>query len=109
MRSAALATLMVTGAITLLPAPRAVASPEVDFCRDMTAVGYRGDCATLAGLAEDVCAQYDRGLDLNSIIERMDAATKDEGLTNYIIAGAPLYFCPEHQARREKDGGGGGI
>ena len=41
-------------------------------------------------------AQYDRGLDWSTILQRLDIATKDEGLSNYIIAGAPLYFCPEH-------------
>lgn len=91
---------MLTGAIALLPGvPTAAASPELDYCRDMAAVGYRGDCATLVGFANDVCAQYDRGLDMESIVERLDVATKDEGLSNYIMAGAPLYFCPEHHGQ----------
>jgi hypothetical protein len=97
MRTAAGTALLLAGAIaSLIQAPSASASPDVEFCRDMAAVGYPGDCATLASLARDVCAQYDRGLDWSIVLERLDLATKDEGLSNYIIAGAPIYFCPEH-------------
>jgi hypothetical protein len=97
MRTAAVTALLLAGAMaSLLGAPSAVAEPELDFCRDMAAVGYPTDCATLASLAKDVCAQYDRGLDWSTVLQRLDIATKDEGLSNYIIAGAPLYFCPEH-------------
>ena len=80
----------------LVSPPSAVADPGPDFCRDMAAVGYPADCATLTTLARDVCAQYDRGLDWQAVLQKLDAATKDEDLSNYIIAGAPLYFCPEH-------------
>jgi len=84
----------ITGA--LVHAPSAAAEPDVEFCKAMTAVGYSGDCATLAGLARDVCAEYDRGVDWTTVLTRVDLATKDEGLSNFIMAGAPLYFCPEH-------------
>ncbi|WP_235690116.1 DUF732 domain-containing protein [Mycolicibacterium gadium] len=50
----------------------------------------------MTSLAKNVCAQYDRGLDLDTIVERLDATTKNEGLSNYIMAGAPLYFCPKY-------------
>ena len=90
------ALLLAGATASLIHAPSAVAEPELDFCRDMAAVGYPSDCANLANLAKDVCAQYDRGLDWSTILQRLDIATKDEGLSNYIIAGAPLYFCPEH-------------
>lgn len=107
MKSAALTTLMLAGAIALLTgAPRAGASPELDYCRAMASAGVPGDCATLAGFAADVCAQYDRGLDWTTIVERLDAATKNEAVSNFVMAGAPMYFCPEH---RGKAGGGGGI
>jgi hypothetical protein len=97
MKTTAGAALLFVGLIaSLVGAPSAVAGPELDFCRDMAAVGYPGNCATLTGLAKDVCAQFDRGVDLNTVIEGLDLTTKDEGLSNYIIAGAPLYFCPEH-------------
>jgi hypothetical protein len=107
MKSAALTTLTLTVAITLLTGvPSAGASPELDYCRAMAAAGVPGDCATLAGFAKDVCAQYDRGLDMTSIVERLDVATKNEAVSNFVMAGAPMYFCPEH---RGKNGGGGGI
>jgi hypothetical protein len=97
MTKAAGSAVLLAGLIaSLMSAPSAVAEPELDFCRDMAAVGYPTDCATLAKLARDVCTQYDRGLDWEAILQRLDVATKDEGLSNYIIAGAPLYFCPEH-------------
>ena len=97
MKTVALAALVIAGAIaSLVHAPSAVAGPESDFCRSMAGAGYPGDCATLTSLAKDVCAQYDRGLDLTTIVQRLDATTKNEGLSNYIMAGAPLYFCPEH-------------
>jgi Protein of unknown function (DUF732) len=97
MRAVAGAAMLLAGAIaSLIHAPSAVASPDSDFCRDLAGVGYPGDCATLVGLAKEVCAQLDRGLDLDTIIDSVDLATKDEGLSNYVIAGAPLYFCPQH-------------
>lgn len=97
MRTAAGIALLFAGVIaSLIHAPTAAAEPDLEFCRDMAAVGYPSDCARLASLARDVCAQYDRGVDLNAVIQKLDLATKDEGLSNYIIAGAPLYFCPEH-------------
>jgi hypothetical protein len=97
MKTTAGAALLFVGLIvSLVGAPSAVAGPELDFCRDMAAVGYPGNCATLTRLARDVCAQFDRGVDLNTVIDSLDLTTKDEGLSNYIIAAAPLYFCPEH-------------
>jgi hypothetical protein len=51
----------------------------------------------LVTLAKGVCAEYDRGRSLSTVAELVDARTKDQGLSNYIIAGAPMYFCPEHQ------------
>jgi hypothetical protein len=97
MRTAARAAVLLAGLMaSLVQAPNAVAEPDLEFCRDMAAVGYPGNCATLVSLARDVCAQYDRGLDWSTILQRLDLATKDEGLSNYIIAGAPLYFCPQH-------------
>ena len=98
MTKAAGTALLLAGAIaSLIHAPSAAAEPDLEFCRDMAAVGYPSDCTTIASLARDVCTQYDRGLDLSTVLEGLDAATKDEGLSNYIIAGAPLYFCPEHE------------
>jgi Protein of unknown function (DUF732) len=92
--------LLMAGAIaSLVYAPSAVAQPDLAFCRDMAAVGFRSDCATLASLAKDVCGQYDRGVGWEDIVTRLDAQTKNEGLTNYVIAGAPLYFCPQHQGK----------
>lgn len=100
MTKAAGTALLLAGAIaSLINAPSAVAEPDLQFCRDMAAVGYKTDCAILANLAKDVCTQYDRGLDWSTILARLDITTKDEGLSNYIIAGAPLYFCPEHEGK----------
>jgi hypothetical protein len=82
----------------LLGAPGAAASPESDFCRSMTGVGFTGDCATITALARDVCTQYNRGVDLTTVVQKLDLATKNENLSNYIIAGAQLYFCPERAA-----------
>jgi hypothetical protein len=97
MKTIGLAAVVISGAIAaLVHAPSAIAVPESDYCRGMAAAGYPGDCATLTSLAKSVCAQYDRGLDLTTIVGRLDAATKDEGLSNYIMAGAPLYFCPKY-------------
>jgi hypothetical protein len=87
----------VIGAI--VGAPLAEASPESDFCRKMTAVGFTSDCVTLTALAKEVCAQYDRGLDLDSVVQKLDLATKNQNLSNYIVAGASLYFCPKHADR----------
>lgn len=80
---------------SLLAAPPAAASPEDDFCRSMASVGFTGDCATLTTLARDVCAQFERGADPSAVAEKLDTTTKDETLSNFIVAGARLYFCPE--------------
>jgi hypothetical protein len=82
----------------LLGAPGAAASPESDFCRSMAGAGFTGDCATITALARDVCTQYNRGIDLTTVVQKLDLATKNENLSNYIIAGAQLYFCPERAA-----------
>jgi hypothetical protein len=100
MRTVAGFALLLAGAVaSLIHAPSAVAGPELDFCRDMAAVGFPSDCATLARLAKDVCSQYDRGLDWSTVLQRLDLQTNDETLSNYIMAGAPLYFCPEHDGK----------
>lgn len=92
-------TLLVAAvAGALISAPMGAASPESDFCRSMAGAGFTGDCAPLAVLAQDVCAQYNRGVDLTTVIQKLDLATKNENLTNYVIAGAQLYFCPERRA-----------
>jgi hypothetical protein len=65
----------------------------------MAGAGVPGDCATLTSLAKSVCAQYDQGFDLDTIVQRLDATTKDEALSNYIMAGAPLYFCPKYASQ----------
>ena len=97
MKAAAAAAFLLAGAFaSLIQAPSAAADPAADFCRDMAGVGYTGDCATIANLAKGVCAQYDRGLDLETVVTTVDAATKDQSLSNYVMAGAPLYFCPQH-------------
>jgi hypothetical protein len=82
----------------LLGAPNAAASPESDFCRSMSGVGYSGDCTPLTALARDACVQKARGIDLTTIAQNLDQTTKNENLSNYIIAGAQLYFCPERAA-----------
>jgi hypothetical protein len=93
-------TILLSAAIVgaLLGAPGAGASPESDFCRSMAGVGFTGDCATLTALARDVCAQEARGVDLTTVAQKLDLATKNENLSNYIIAGARLYFCPDRKA-----------
>ena len=90
-------TTLLTAATVgaLLGAPGATASPETDFCRSMAGVGFTADCATVTALAQDVCAQYNRGVDLTTVVQKLDAATKNENLSNYIVAGAQLYFCPQ--------------
>jgi len=87
---------LIVGA--LVGAPSAAASPDSDFCRSMAGVGFTGDCAPLSALARDACAQKARGVDLGTIAQKMDLATKNENLSNYIIAGAQIYFCPERAA-----------
>lgn len=82
----------IVGALTVVPV--AAASPDSDFCRSMTGAGFTGDCATITTLARDVCADYDRGADLTTVLQKLDQTTKDENLSNYIVAGAQLYFCP---------------
>jgi hypothetical protein len=82
----------------LVGAPGAAASPESDYCRSMAAAGFTSDCATLTALARDVCAQYNRGVELSTVVQKLDLATKSENLSNYVIAGAQLYLCPERRA-----------
>ena len=97
LRTTALTALAISGVIAaLVGAPSAVAAPDSDYCASLARAGYPGDCATLTSLAKDVCAQYDRGLDQSTIVQRLDATTKNEGLSNYIMAGAALYFCPKY-------------
>ena len=91
-----LLTAAVVGA--LLGAPNASASPDSDFCRSMAGIGFTGDCAPLTALARDACAQKARGVDLTTIAQKLDLTTKNESLSNYIIAGAQLYFCPDRTA-----------
>ncbi|RAV16312.1 DUF732 domain-containing protein [Mycolicibacterium sp. GF69] len=79
----------------LLTAPHAAASPTDDLCRSMSSVGFTGDCATLGTLARDVCTQLERGAEPAAVAEKLDLTTKDETLSNFIVAGARLYFCPE--------------
>jgi hypothetical protein len=88
--------LLAASASAILGAPGAAASPESDYCTSMAAVGFRGNCATYTTLARDVCAQFDHGADSATVAEKLDLATKDQKLSNYIVAGAPLYFCPNH-------------
>jgi hypothetical protein len=100
MKTRALAALVVAGAVAShVHAPSAVAVPDSDYCASLAAAGYPGDCATLTSLAKEVCAQYDRGLDLTTIVGRLDVTTQNEGLSNYIMAGAPLYFCPKYASQ----------
>ena len=82
----------------LLGAPDAAASPESDFCRSMSGVGITGDCTMLTALARDACAQKARGVEVTAIAQKLDVTTKNEDLSNYIIAGAQLYLCPERSA-----------
>lgn len=91
-----LLTAAIIGA--LIGAPGAAASPEGDFCRSMAGVGFTGDCATITALAQDVCAQYNRGVDVATVAQKLDLTTKNQNLSNYIIAGAQLYFCPTRHA-----------
>jgi hypothetical protein len=92
-------TLLVTLIVgALVGAPSAAASPDSDFCRSMAGVGFTGDCAPLSALARDACAQKARGVDLATIAQKLDLATKNENLSNFIIAGAQIYFCPERSA-----------
>ncbi|KUI37687.1 hypothetical protein AU197_07950 [Mycobacterium sp. IS-1590] len=95
MTTRALTALLVTVAGLLMAAPHAAASPEDDLCRSMASVGFTGDCATLTTLARDVCAQFARGADSTAVAEKLDITTKDETLSNFIVAGARLYLCPE--------------
>lgn len=90
----------------LIHAPSATASPDAaspdpdaEFCSAMTNVGYTGDCTSLVNLARGVCAQYDRGLDWETVVANVDAVTADESLSNYVLAGAPMYFCPEYAGK----------
>ena len=87
--------LMAVAIGGLVAAPGAAASPENDFCRSLASAGVPGDCATVTGLAREVCAQLDRGVDVTAVAERLDAATKNADVSNFIVAGARLYFCPE--------------
>ena len=97
MKTVALAALATAGVLAaLVAAPSVTAVPDSAYCQSLANAGYPGDCATLTSLAKDVCAQYDRGFDQSTIVERLDATTKNEGLSNYIMAGAALYFCPKY-------------
>ncbi|KUI23427.1 hypothetical protein AU193_01375 [Mycobacterium sp. GA-1285] len=95
MTTRALTALLAAAAGLLMAAPHAAASPEDDLCRSMASVGFTGDCATLTTLARDACAQFARGADSTAVAEKLDIATKDETLSNFIVAGARLYLCPE--------------
>jgi hypothetical protein len=90
-----LTALLVAVVGSLLAAPHAAATPEDDLCRSMTSVGFTGDCATLTMLARDVCAQLERGVDPAAAAEKLDLTTKDGTLSNFIVAGARLYLCPD--------------
>lgn len=99
-----LAGVLSTLAIAIVPAPSAPALPDnannangTNFCTQMAAIGYPAQCSTLVTLAQGVCTEYDRGRSLSAVTQLVDARTKDQGLSNYIIAGAPMYFCPQHQ------------
>ncbi|OBF25573.1 hypothetical protein A5724_04070 [Mycobacterium sp. ACS1612] len=92
----ALVSTVFVGA--LVAAPTAAASPQTDFCRSMAGVGFTQDCATLTALAQDVCTQYNRGVDLTTVLQKLDQTTKNENLSNYIIAGAQVYLCPQRAA-----------
>jgi hypothetical protein len=92
-------TLLVAAIVgALLGAPGAAATPESDFCRSLAGVGFTGDCAPLTALARDACAQKARGVDLTTVAQKMDLSTKNENLSNFIIAGAQIYFCPDRAA-----------
>ncbi|MGV0835467.1 DUF732 domain-containing protein [Mycolicibacterium thermoresistibile] len=91
---------LAVGLMTMfIAAPAAGASPDGDFCRAMAGAGYTGDCATIVEYATDVCEQYERGVGWEAVVESLDARTHDEALTNFVVAGAPLYFCPEHTGK----------
>lgn len=92
---ARIAALLVAVAGSVLAASPAAASPEDDFCRSMTSAGFTGDCATLTPLARDVCVQFERGAEPGAVAETLDITTKDQTLSNFIVAGARLYFCPD--------------
>lgn len=94
---ARLAALSAAVVGSLVAAPHAVAAPQDDYCRGIASVGFTADCATLTTLAQDACAQFDRGADSTVVAEGLDRTTKDETLSNFIVAGARLYFCPEPQ------------
>ncbi len=96
-RFARFALFSATVVAVFVGAPSAAASPEADFCQSMVNVGFTNDCASLTALARDVCAQKDQGVDLGTVVERLDLETRNENLTNYIIAGAQLYFCPQRE------------
>src|ERR1043166_3698658 len=92
-------TLLVAAIVcALLGAPGAAATPENDFCRSMAGVGFTGDCAAITALARDACAQKARGVDLTTVAQKLDLATKNENLSNFIIAGAAIFFCPGRAA-----------
>jgi hypothetical protein len=87
----------ISAALMLAGAPGAHALPDNPFCTRMAALGYTGQCSTLVTLAQGVCTEYDRGASLSTVTDLLDARTRDQGLSNFIIAGAPMYFCPQHQ------------
>ncbi|EKF22866.1 hypothetical protein C731_3147 [Mycolicibacterium hassiacum DSM 44199] len=95
LRSAVLATgTAVTLAVAPLPAAGAQPTPE--FCVAMQGAGFDTDCTTLIGLGKQVCTAYDRGASWASVADALDARTGDETLSNFVIAGAPMYLCPQH-------------
>ena len=87
---------LLVGAVAGVPAVGA--SPESDFCRSLAGVGFTGDCATLTALGQNVCAQKSRGVDSTTIAQQLDVTTKNENLSNFIVAGAGLYLCPSSGA-----------
>lgn len=100
MRTAVGAAGVLVGLMTLfVTAPGAAASPDGEFCDAMAGVGYTGDCGTIVDLATEVCAQYDLGVPWETVVADVDAQTSDELLSNFVVAGAPMYFCPEHSGK----------
>jgi hypothetical protein len=91
---AGLALLLTGIGASIGYASTAVAEPPSQYCSGLAAVGYTYDCATLTSLAKDVCAQFARGANEDAVATKLDATTKNQGLSNYIVAGARVYFCP---------------
>jgi len=96
LRGAVLATGAVV-ALAGLPMPAAGAQPAPEFCVAMARAGVGTDCATLLGWGRQVCAEYDRGATWDAVAAALDVRTGDEMLSNFVIAGAPMYLCPQHR------------